>query len=184
VTTKDTVTVIEESGFRVALDSSTGFRLADLTPYRQLSGLYLKEMDVGWWDTGSQRIFLLELKGSAIWNKFDAAKDAAHDHLVATLRDKATDALLLLAAAWIGTSCGAELQALLPQSVQAYPGDGKIKLIFLVDTPQSRKPLLSAVKDELNRKAAGRSRLFGIRHITIVDFNLAVKMGLPVTRTA
>jgi CubicO group peptidase (beta-lactamase class C family) len=184
VTGKDTSTIVEESGFRVALDRSTGFRLADLAPYRQLSGLCLKEMDVGWWDTASQRIFLLELKGSTVWDKFDADKDAAHGHLVATLRDKATDALLLLAAAWIGTSCGAELKALLPESVQAYPGDGKIKLIFLVDTPASRKPLLSAIKDELNRKTAGRSRLFGIRHLTIVDFDLAVKLGLPVTRAA
>jgi hypothetical protein len=141
-------------------------------------------MDVGWWDSSSRRIVFLELKGSSVWDAFDSSEENAHDHLVANLRDKATDVLLLLAAAWIETSRGTELKKLLPAKAKRYPGDGKIKLIFLVDTPASRKPLLSAIKDELNRRVAGRSRLFGIQHITVVDFDVAVKIGLPVTRAA
>lgn len=180
-TTKRTLV---ESGFEVTLDRNTSFRLADFDPYRKLSGLSLKEMDLGWWDDSATRVVFLELKGSELWDAFDSSKDEAHNHLVTNLRDKATDVLMLLAAAWIGTTRGKQVKKLLPKDARKYPGDGKIKLVFLVDTPASRKPLLSAIKDELNRKAAGRSRLFGVEHLTLVDFDVAVKMGLPVTRAA
>jgi len=173
---------VVESGFHVTVAAARSFRLADMEPYRKLSGLCLKEMDIGWWDNRGGRVVLLELKGSTIWGGFDSSKDEAHDHLVANLRAKATDVLMLLAAVWIGTTCGRELKLLLPKGVESYPGDGKIKLVFLVDTPPSRKPLLIAIKDELNRQTGGRSRLFGVQHLTVVDLDVAVKMGLPVTR--
>ena len=178
-TTRRTVV---ESGIKVTADSATSFRLADLEPYRKLSGLSLKEMDIGWWDGSASRLVLLELKGSEVWDAFDSPMKDAHDHLVANLGSKAADVLMLLAATWLGTTRGAELKGLLPKEVQSYPGDGRIKLVFLVDTPASRRPLLVAVKDELNRKTAGRARLFGIRHLTVVDLDVAVKMGLPVER--
>jgi len=173
---------VAESGFKVSTDSATSFRLADLEPYRKLSGLHLKEMDIGWWDSSTSRIILLELKGSGVWDAFDSSREHAHDHLVANLRDKATDAMMILASVWVGTTRGKEMKKLLPANVRRYPGDGKIKLIFLVDTPRSRKPLLSAINDEVNRKAAGRSRLFGVPRVTVVDFDVATRMNLPVTR--
>ena len=180
-TTRRTVV---ESGFRVTTDSATSFRLADLEPYRKPSGLSLKEMDIGWWEGSASQLVLLELKGSEVWDAFDSSVAVAHDHLVANLRAKATDVLLLLAAVWLGTTRGAELKGLLPKEVHRYPGDGNIKLVFLVDTPVSRKPLLGAVKNELNRMSAGRTRLFGIQHLTVVDLDVAVKMGLPVERNS
>ena len=116
-TTKRT---LAESGFEVTLDWNTSFRLADFDPYRKLSGLSLKEMDLGWWDDSATRVVFLELKGSGLWDAFDSTKDEAHNHLVTNLRDKATDVLML----------------------------------------------------------------FGVEHLTLVDFDVAVKMGLPVTRAA
>lgn len=178
-TTKRTVI---ESGFKVTTDSAVSFRLANLSPYRKLSGLCLKEMDIGWWDGSAARLVLLELKGSEVWDFFDASKEEAHNHLVETLRAKATDVLMLLAAVWLGTTRGSELKRLLPKEVGRYPGDGKIKLVFLVDTPPSRRPLLTAIKDDLNKRSAGRSRLFGVQHLTVVDLDVAAKMDLPVTR--
>ncbi len=40
------------------------------------------------------------------------------------------------------------------------------------------------VKDALNRELAGRVRLFGVRNVTLIDFDQAQKMGLPVERQA
>jgi len=173
---------VVESGFTVSVDEDTSFRFAELAPYQGLSGINLKEMDVGWWDEDNAKIVMLELKGDTLWEAFDSSHDEAHEHLVSNLRSKATDVLLMLAASWIGTTKGVQLRNLLPTEVGQYPGDNKIKLIFLIDTPLARRALLAPVKDELNRKVAGRTRLFGIKRVTVVDFDKATQMGLPVQR--
>ncbi len=77
---------------------------------------------------------------------------------------------------------GKELRASLPKHVHQYHGDGSLKLIFLIDTPISRKSLLPALKDAINKELAGRVRLFGVKHVTLVDLDTANKMGLPVTK--
>ena len=171
-----------ESGFKVIVPNATSFRLGENPAYRKLSGLGLKEMDIGWWDNANSKLIFLELKGMDIWQEFDRKKDTAHAHLVKSLKGKVTDVLLMMAAIWTGTDVGKELSASMPDLVHQYPGDGSLKLILLIDTPASRKALLLPVKDAINRTIAGRGRLFGVRHITIVDFDSARKMGIPVFR--
>ena len=173
---------IIESGFKVAVPKETSFLLGDNPAYRSLSGLGLKEMDIGWWDNAQNRLLFLEIKGRDIWRNFDQDRDNAHTYLVRTLKGKVTDVLLMMAALWVGTDEGNSIKESLPDPVQQYPGDGSLKLIFLIDTPPSRKSLLAPVKDAINKELAGRVRLFGVRHVTLVDFNTANKMGLPVTR--
>jgi hypothetical protein len=173
---------VTESGFKVSWPQSSSFRLAEMAPYKQLSGCCLKEMDVGWHDGTKGHLVLLELKGSELWQTFDRDKTAAHDHLVANLKGKATDVLLILASVWARTEVGAQLSLLLPAAARKFPGASKLKLIFLVDTPATRAPLLGPVKDELNRVLAGRTNLYGIKRVSLVDFDRAQAMGLPVTR--
>jgi hypothetical protein len=177
-----TVREVTESGVKVSLPAGASFRLADLPPYQLLSGSSLKEMDVGWHDGAQGRLFLLEIKGLEIWRAFDVSTTAAHDHLVSNLATKATDVLLILAALWSGTELGQEFSPLLPSAVRVFPGASKLKLVFLVDTPVTRAPLLGPVKDELNRVLEGRIKLYGIRRVTVVDFDGAQRMGLPVAR--
>jgi len=88
----------------------------------------------------------------------------------------------MLAAVWVETIIGKGLKKSLPGHACQYQGDGSLKLIFLIDTPTSRRALLLPVKDAINRELAGRVRLFGVKHITLVDFEIANKMGLPVER--
>ncbi len=177
-----TIRTVTESGFRVDLARTSSFRFADLEPYKKLSGCHLKEMDVGWIDATDGRIVLLELKGMDLWNAFDRDAKAAHEHLVESLGNKATDVLLILSAMWSGTATGAELGRLLPAESAHFPGEGKLKLYFLVDTPASRLPLVGLVKDELNRVLSGRLQLFGIKRVTLVDFDRAISLRLPVAR--
>jgi hypothetical protein len=90
--------------------------------------------------------------------------------------------LLTLGAVWSDSEMGKEIMKGLPGKIHKYPGEGKIKLIFLLETPKSRIPLLVPVKDRLNQIMRGRIRLYGLRHITLVDFETAQKMDLPVPR--
>ena len=122
-----------ESGFKVTLSKENSFRFCESPAYQRLSGLSLKEMDIGWWDTTNSKLILLELKGTEIWQGFDKSKDTAHDYLVESLKGKVTDVLLMLAAAWVKTGIGNELKAHIPNHVHQYRGDGSIKLIFLID---------------------------------------------------
>ncbi|MCP3136063.1 hypothetical protein [Pyxidicoccus xibeiensis] len=176
--------IFEESGFRVEAPVPA-FRLADLPPYRLLSGKRLKEMDVGWWgpsQEGQQRLTLLELKGLEVWQTTPDNPATPREHLVRTCVEKATDTLLMLAGAWTPTSWGTELSRSLPTQALPYPGDKALKLVFLIDIPVGQRELLLPVRDEINGRLQGRLGIFGMRRVSVVDFEAAQKMGLPVTR--
>ena len=173
-----------ESGFKVTLSEENSFRFCESSAYQSLSGLSLKEMDVGWWNTTNSKLFLLELKGQEIWREFDKSEDFAYKHLVTAIKGKVTDVLLMLAAVWVKTEIGKEIRTSMPTHIHQYQGDGSVKLIFLIDTPASRKSLLPPVKDAINKELAGRVRLFGVKHVTLIDFDIAQKMGLPIERQA
>jgi len=179
---KDNKRDIIESGFKITVLAATSFRFCESPAYKKISGLSLKEMDVGWWDSSTQSIILVELKGIGIWNELYKTIETASGHLVSVIRDKATDTLLMLAAIWTGTKNGNDFKADLPSKIHSYPGEGNIKLIFLIDTPPSRRPLLASVKDVVNKGLAGRVRLFGIKSVILVDLETAIKMALPIVR--
>lgn len=171
-----------ESGFKITIPEAHSFRFDENPAYQRLSGVDLKEMDIGWWDTAKNKLILIELKGVELWQGFDKDKECAHEFLVKSLKGKVTDVLLMLAAVWIKTGIGKEIGAHLPRSVHQYTGDGNIKLIFLIDTPVSRQPLLLPVKEFINKTMAGRVRLFGVNNISLVNFDMIQKMGLPIER--
>jgi hypothetical protein len=173
---------IIESGFVVRLPKATSFRFSECAAYKSLSGRFLKEMDVGWWDEKNSILILLELKGREIWDGFDFGKGKAHIRLMEGIKTKATDTLLILTAVWIRTQVGQAMRGDLPHSIHSYPGDDKIRLIFLIDTPDSRKSLLLPLKERINNELAGRIALFGIKKLRIVDFESLQKMGISITR--
>lgn len=175
---------VVESGFKITVPEDTSFRLYECHAYQGLSGLSLKEIDVGWWDARTGKLTLLELKGQEIWHGLDKSEITALEHLVTSLKGKLTDALLMLAAAWVGTGIGKKLRTCLPAQIRQYPSDGSLKFIVLIDTPASRRPLLPPVKDAINKELAGRVRLFGVQHVTLVDFDAARRIGLPVEKQA
>ncbi len=171
---------IIESGFKVTVPYRTSFRLQENKYYQRLSGIGLKEMDIGWWDNEKGKLIFLELKGIEIWQSSNE-KERAHTYLVKSLKEKISDVLLIMSAIWVGTKVGEKLKEDLPEETHKFPGEGNLKFIILIDTPRSLKSLLTPVKDAINRKLAGRVRLFGIKHVTLTDLDTAIKMGLPVT---
>jgi len=103
-----------ESGFKVTVPEKTSFRFCENPAYMGLSGLGVKEMDIGWWEPANNRLVFLELKGIEIWRNFDRSNDTAHAHLVKSLKGKVTDVLLMLAAVWVETIIGKGLKKSLP----------------------------------------------------------------------
>jgi len=178
--------VFEESGFRVTAPDPS-FRFSELPAYRALSGQHLKEMDIGWWEKspkGTNRLLLLELKGMEVWQSLPDDPKKPHEHLIRTCVEKATDTLLMLSGAWLPTTWGKELAAEAPPQLTPYAGDGHaaLKLVFLIDIPASHRELLLAVRDQINGQLSGRLRVFGLKHVSVFDFETAQKKGLPVTR--
>lgn len=57
---------ITESDFEVSISEETSFRFAENPGYQKVSGIGLKEMDVGWWDNANNKLIFLELKGIEI----------------------------------------------------------------------------------------------------------------------
>ena len=173
--------VVSESGIEVSLPPGC-FRFAEMDAYRSLSGQGVKEIDFGWWDASGRRLVLLEVKGREVW---DAPPPASpHEHLLEVCAQKAVDTLLMLSASWLGTAIGSALRQGLPPEAQTYPGDGRVKLVFLIDVPDQKRELLIAVRDDLNARLRGKLALFGIRVVTVVTLETAEKMGLPVRRAA
>ena len=173
---------IIESGFRFRLPEAECFRLSENVTYQSLSGRNLKEMDIGWWRSTERKLFFIELKGAEIWENFRKSPDQAHEYLVKSLNKKTTDVLLMLTAMWSGTKIGETLKSGVPEAVHDYIGDGNLKFIFLIDTPVSHKALYAPIKDAINKALAGRMQLFGVNRVTLLDFDLAQKLGLPVER--
>ncbi len=177
-----------ESGIEVSFQHDTWFRLSEMEPYRRLSGKRLKEMDFGYWDGGSETLWLIELKGIEVW--FDPKDDdcspepidqmpvprARQERLVDDLVGKATDSLMILSAVWSGTSSGKSFASLFPDSVSVFPGAGRIRMLFVLDVPDRRKSLLSLVRDQVNKFLMGRLNLFDFKSASVVDVETAGRL--------
>ncbi len=176
--------VFEESGLRVEAPPPA-FRLSTLTAYRALSGRSLREMDVCWLDTarlGPPRLLLLELKGMKVWDSPPDDPQRPHEHLVRSCVEKANDTLLMLLSACLPTPWGEGLAQQLPVPLAGLLRTAALKLVFLIDIPATSRELLLAVREEINHRLAGRLGVFSLRHVSVIDFESARKMGLPVTR--
>lgn len=173
----------EESGFRVSAPAPA-FRFSDLKTYRAASGRGLKEMDVCWLDasTTPARLRMLELKGVEVWNTPPDDASRPHEHLVRTCVQKATDTLLMFAGAWLSTTWGQELAREMPSAFAPPPEGTRLRLVFLIDIPETRRELLLPVRDKINSQLQGRVGVFDLQQVAVIDFESARKMGLPVTR--
>jgi hypothetical protein len=51
----------------------------------------------------------------------------------------------MLSATWLGTAFDSALRQGLPLEAKRYPGDGRVKLVFLIDVPEDKRELLIAI---------------------------------------
>ena len=177
---------LRESGFEMSLPCEISFRFCEMPRYKKLYGAgSLKEMDIGWWDEDKRHMLLIELGGEGTWKKFEQAgvRGKPKESLVNELAAKFTDSLLMLAAAWAGTEAGQELKESLPRDAHAYPGTQRIRMIFLLDTPSAHKRSLLIVRKMLKRRLEGKVQLWGLLPIEVIDYDSALKLNLPISRS-
>ncbi len=180
------MTTYFESGLEISPPSGCCFRFCDIDEYRKLSGRNLKEIDFGWWDDCTGRLILLEIKGKEVWNEVRQAGASTNSFqfLVSVLTQKVVDSVAMLSALWIGTDWGVRVRRFLPQRLHEYVGDGRLRVVFLLDTALPDKALLGVLRDRVNAKLAGKLALLGLSRVTVTDFETGARMGLPVRRPA
>lgn len=171
--------VYSESPFEVDLPADDSFRFQDIPAYKRLKGRHLKEMDFGWWDLDRHTLWLLELKDY----QGMSPQERLPSNLLAVLRGKAKDTLLMLSATWLATSTGREIARSLPQSCKRWPGlRAKIKMVFVLRvTKKHRKADLAPLRDKLKEELRGALELFDAPDAQLLDHNTAMKLvGLPI----
>lgn len=109
--------IYHESGLELNLPDGLHFRFADLPVYIKLKGQNLKEMDFCW--LHQDALVMVEVrdyraKQDDLRPEDFKPKQSRFEALV----DKMTGSLLLLAAAWSGTTKGQEMRAELPKFAQ------------------------------------------------------------------
>jgi hypothetical protein len=165
----------QESGLRFDLPANAHFRFADTNSYKPLSGLSLKEMDFAWLHDG--RLILLEVKdfnaSKAVLadTDFVPVKGQSDPWRFDALVRKVTDSLMMLQAAWAGTSWGKNLAGELPPAARA-PLD--LVLAVGLDMPAHLKVHLPALRIALNARLQGRLRLVGVKSVALADYDILI----------
>lgn len=166
-----------ENGIKVTLADGEHFRIQDLSSYQTLKSQTLCEMDFGWWDTDKNTLWLLEVK-----DYFHlTATERLPDYLLGMLINKATDSLMFLSAAWLGSVRGQSIHAELPTFCQCFPQHPKkLKLVFVLKIEHRLKADLGVLKTSLSNRLRGRVALFDLNNVTLTDHETAQLMGLPI----
>jgi len=166
--------IYQESGLIINLIDEHSFRFQDNPAYQKLKGKSLSEMDFAWWDSNKNILWLLDVKDYS--HLLPAEK--LPDYLLDKLSNKVTDSLLLMSAIWSNTQQGLSLKKYIPESCQTVKS---LKIVFVFKiTNQTIKASLSPLKTKLVNSLRGKLALFDINNITLIDHEIAIKMGLPL----
>ncbi|MCD8486186.1 MAG: hypothetical protein LRZ84_05425 [Desertifilum sp.] len=169
----------QESGLLISLPDEDSFRFQDNIVYQKLKGKNLAEMDFAWWDTSKSTLYLMDVKDYSHLTPSEKLPEPLLEKLIA----KVTDSLMILSSAWIGTGQGQQIKIDLPMSCQTFPLKPKsLKIIFVLKIKNSTlKAELSPLKTRLVNRLQGRLALFDLRNVTLIDHEIAINMGLPIT---
>jgi len=148
--------ILTESGITVDTKDFNTFKLENCKAFKQLTGLgSFKEMDIGWYNSDNDTLFLVELKEFSKVSKEEFAEKWNYEFVKKTL-----DCLLMTIAVQIPTQYANGLK-------QCFGGTdiAKIKNIkffhIICDTRLSgREDYLIFLKDEVNKKLSPYLALF------------------------
>jgi hypothetical protein len=172
--TKSNFDKITESSITLSLPSGDYFRISEIPEYNTLKSFHLKEMDFCWWQGSEKTIYLLELKSYRLARNALVATDIREN-----LIGKAVDSLFLILSVWSKTGIGRSIGQQLPANFKAYPGDGKTKIVFLIDEHPNH-PIISIISDAIKSRLKGKMGLLNIQHIVVYNF-AAAKARLPIS---
>lgn len=168
----------QESGIIIDLPEGESFRFQDNAAYQKLKGKNLAEMDFAWWDNSKQILWLLDVKDYSQLTPPERLPDYLLDKLI----NKVTDSLMILSSVWSNSKQGQQIKTDLPVSCQTFPSEPRrLKIVFVLKIQNpTLKVDLPPLKTRLVSRLQGRLALFDLNNITLVDHEIAVKMGLPL----
>jgi hypothetical protein len=160
----------DESGLRLTLPEGAWFRFERMDGYNDLKPYAVSEMDFGWWHDPEQVFVLLEVK--------DYSVHEAQQDLRAKMIAKGRDCIVMLHAAWHGTSdIGRRLCAALPEPCRV-PRRLQIRFVIKVGAGLPTE-LLTTYADHVQNAVRKYANLLGIRcGVAVLDHHKAIQKGL------
>ncbi len=160
----------DENGVRVHFPDNNTFRLGDCPAYIAIKSQCVTEMDIGWLETATNTLWLVELK--AFHNPampLYAPKDLSDT----AIADKIFDNLLGKS---IHTICQVNTNRSNTQACIGHPiaNNTSIRLVHLVKTMPGQDIYLTPLGDKLRDKLRPYIAIFNIAGVAIVSYDLAV----------
>lgn len=160
----------EENGVRVHFPDNNTFRLGDCQAHIVIKGKGVKEMDIGWLDTASNTLWLVELKAfNNPANILHQPKDLSDQTIVEAVLDE-------LLRKSIHTICQVNTDRAGTQSCtgQVIANDTAIKLVHLVRTMPGQDTYLDPMQDSIRAKLSPYIAIYNIDAVAIVSYDFAV----------
>lgn len=160
----------EENGVRVNFPDTNHFRLSDCQAHIILSGRGVKEMDIGWYDTTANTLWLVEMKGyynpaNPRHQPKDLSDQDIVDNMLEELVGKSIHTICQLTTDRAGTkSCVA----------QPITDDTAIKLVHLIRVMPGQDAYLNPLQDAIRAKLSPYIAIYNIAAVTIISYDLAV----------
>lgn len=165
-----------ESRVTIDLTGRESFRFSTCPGYLPLSGVGLKEMDIGWFEPGAAggtgKLYLIELKDFTIetlagrrgysYPTYAAKAEFIIDELVR----KSIDSVCMLIAVAAGVPSATLLSPCLPPSY--HPG-APIQLVHILHLSPSLEPYLTFINEQVRNKIKPYQQLFSVGPCTVLS---------------
>lgn len=163
-----------ENGLSVHFPDNNTFRLSDCRAHIAIKSKSVKEMDIGWFDTVSNTLWLVELKA---FHNPDNILHSTKDLSKSAIVDRVIEDLLLKS---IHTICQvntdrADTMSCLPQPLEK---STFIKVVHLIRTMPGQDDYLNPMQDKLRVKLSPLIAIFNIHSVTIISYDNAVSKNL------
>lgn len=172
-----------ESGVTIDLTGRESFRFSTCPGYLPLSGIGLKEMDVGWFEPnaagGAGKLYLVELKDFTIETlvgragKSYSTYAAKAEFIIDELVRKSIDSVCMLVAVAAGVPSAVLLSPCLPPSYR--PGT-PVQLVHILHLSPSLEPYLTFINEKVRNKIKPYQQLFAIGPCTVLSHARAMNV--------
>ena len=168
------MTIIEENGVKVKVPNDNYFQFGKCPAYISINGQGVKETDVCWYETGSDTLWLVELKafnnpGNVLYKPQDLTDTNVVEYWLTELAGKTIHAICM------STTNRSRTQSCM---TTIPTNDTKIKVVHLLKVIPGQDSYLDPMQDRLRSMLRPYSAIFNISGISIISYDFAVQRQL------
>jgi hypothetical protein len=166
--------IIEENGVRVSVPDDNYFQFGKCDAYIAINGQDVKEMDVCWYETGTDTLWLVELKAfdnpaNVKYQQQDLNNPQIVEYWLSELEKKTIHAVCM------STINRSQTQSCM---TQIPTNSTKIKVVHLLKVIPGQDSYLNPMQDMLRAKLRPYSAIFNISGISVISYDYAVQRNL------